>query len=294
MNNNHLKLLNIGCGFHWHPDWVNIDLTPPGPEVTKFDLRDGLPFPDETFDAVYHSHVLEHLEPQRGKELLVDCHRVLKPGGVLRVVVPDLEYICRAYLEVLDRYSPTDPDHEIDHEWMVLEVIDQHVRTRSGGEMIPFLVEQRGRVTPFLRSYMNQDLLSFLEDRSEPSESRSFSERIAGKSIGYLAKRASFLVLDAIRKYPSKLMLTLIGGRKYVRAFENAMFREEGEIHNWMYDHVSLTKALLETGLVETKKMTADTSQIPDFERYQLDTNGDRTRKPHSLFMEARRPLDGT
>ena len=59
-----MKLLNIGCGAHYHPAWTNIDVAPASREVLPWDVKKGLPFQDDSFDVVYHSHVLEHLSPQ--------------------------------------------------------------------------------------------------------------------------------------------------------------------------------------------------------------------------------------
>jgi len=62
------------------------------------DLRKPLPFPDNTFSAIYASHVLEHLYRSQGLVLLSECKRVLKPGGVLRLVVPDLQSMVVEYV----------------------------------------------------------------------------------------------------------------------------------------------------------------------------------------------------
>jgi SAM-dependent methyltransferase len=63
------------------------------------DLQYGLPFFDNSVDFLYSSHVLEHLYPNVAELLLREAHRVLRPGGTIRVCVPDLEYafaLCRA------------------------------------------------------------------------------------------------------------------------------------------------------------------------------------------------------
>ncbi len=60
-------------------------------------------FPDASFDAVYCSHLLEHLHPDVAEHCLREVHRVLAPGGVLRIAVPDLD-------AMVSQYDPHDPD----------------------------------------------------------------------------------------------------------------------------------------------------------------------------------------
>jgi predicted SAM-dependent methyltransferase len=88
-----MNYLNLGCGSRFHKDWVNLDKHPTNSQVQKYDVQNGIPFPNNTFNVVYHSHLLEHLTKENGRIFMYDCFRVLKPGGVLRVVVPDLEQI---------------------------------------------------------------------------------------------------------------------------------------------------------------------------------------------------------
>jgi len=61
-------------------------------------IRKPLPFPDGSANAIYASHVLEHLYQEDGQNLIAESFRVLQPGGVLRVVVPDLRAIVEEYL----------------------------------------------------------------------------------------------------------------------------------------------------------------------------------------------------
>lgn len=62
------------------------------------DIRKPLPFPEACAGAVYASHVLEHLYPEEGQQLIREAFRVLYGGGILRVVVPDLGTIIQEYL----------------------------------------------------------------------------------------------------------------------------------------------------------------------------------------------------
>ncbi len=61
------------------------------------DFRYGIPLPDDSADYLYSSHFLEHLDKRMGHYLLVECYRVLKPGGALRIAAPDLEHAWRMY-----------------------------------------------------------------------------------------------------------------------------------------------------------------------------------------------------
>ena len=84
-----LVYLNIGCGGKFFKEWNNLELYG-GEDVVIHDIRRPLPYPDNSFDAVYHSHVLEHLNPEEAKSLLQEVRRVLKANGICRIVVPDL------------------------------------------------------------------------------------------------------------------------------------------------------------------------------------------------------------
>jgi len=129
------RLLNVGCGNVFHPDWVNLDAAPSAPEVTAHDLRRGIPYADESFDAVYGSHVLEHLEPCAAARLLRECLRILKPEGIARLVVPDLEAIAGLYLRSLEGALAGDAQARQRYDWIMLELYDQAVRTVPGGAM---------------------------------------------------------------------------------------------------------------------------------------------------------------
>lgn len=134
-----MKCLNLDCGQRFHPDWVNLDILPTSPSVRQWDLANDLPFPDASFDVVYHSHVLEHFSKADGLQLLRSCFRVLKPSGVIRIAVPDLEQIARLHIEALEKSLDGDPRWQSRYEWILLEMYDQTVRRSSGGEMPAYL-----------------------------------------------------------------------------------------------------------------------------------------------------------
>ena len=83
------SILNVGCGMRSVKGAVTLDYYwYPGVDLV-WDARKKLPFPDGRFEGVFAEHFLEHIEFERVKEMLVEFRRVLKPGGVIRIVVPD-------------------------------------------------------------------------------------------------------------------------------------------------------------------------------------------------------------
>ncbi len=131
-------LCNVGCGTRHHPAWINIDFHGDGSDVLLWDLRRGLPLPDGSCDVVYSSHVIEHFDRDGARRFLAECRRVLKPRGIVRVVAPDLEGIARAYLGCLEEVRGENAGASDRYEWIVMELVDQLVRHRSGGEVLRF------------------------------------------------------------------------------------------------------------------------------------------------------------
>lgn len=104
--------LHLGCGESPKQGWVNIDLVGL-PVDLAWNLDQPLPFSDGSVDAIFHEHVLEHLVLDRGYTLLRESYRVLKPGGVLRIGVPDAGRYVRSYCDrkdgFLERVRPDRP-----------------------------------------------------------------------------------------------------------------------------------------------------------------------------------------
>jgi SAM-dependent methyltransferase len=87
-----MKLLNAGCGTHYAKGWINCDVWES--ETTKPDIKvapnQPYPFPDETFDAIYLGHVLEHIDWKQIPSFLQDMKRIAKPGAHILIVGPDI------------------------------------------------------------------------------------------------------------------------------------------------------------------------------------------------------------
>lgn len=267
-----LRLLNFGCGSTLHPDWVNVDAAPANSTVIACDVRRGLPFADEYFDAAYGSHVLEHLDPAAGAAVLQECRRVLKPGGILRVIVPDLETIAKLYLDTLQRAAAGEGGAEWRYDWAMLELYDQAVRTRSGGDM-----------RAFLDSATTEEQKAFLAQRigEEASPPRGGAQR----SILQLTRAA----IARLRRLAAGASAFLFLGAEGRAALREGLFRRSGEVHQWMYDRFSLARALQRAGFEDVRVRAAGESAIPRFADYALEIRDGRERKPDSLYLEARR-----
>jgi predicted SAM-dependent methyltransferase len=105
--------LNLGCGENAKPGWINVDLFNQAADLA-LDIREPLPFPAESVAIVYSEHVFEHLAypsthdsmgwtlesaeaPSEAMRLLRESVRVLRPGGVCSVGVPDAARAIRLY-----------------------------------------------------------------------------------------------------------------------------------------------------------------------------------------------------
>ena len=122
-----IKKLHIGCGLNTPKGWINMDgsfnallakyplvkkilakigvvseakiKVPWSKDILVHDIRKRLPFEDNSMDEIYSSHVLEHIYGDESEDLLKECFRVLSPGGVIRIMVPDLQGFVQNYLQ---------------------------------------------------------------------------------------------------------------------------------------------------------------------------------------------------
>jgi predicted SAM-dependent methyltransferase len=119
-----LRKVTIGCGEFPLEGWFNTDLEPTAPGVAFLDATRPLPFPPASVDLIESEHCIEHLSVHAARALLAECRRVLRSEGVLRIVVPDLEFAVRVYgeaSEAAERYRA----------WFRSSVLDDPEATRA-------------------------------------------------------------------------------------------------------------------------------------------------------------------
>lgn len=155
-----MKVLNLGCGTKTSPKAINIDwslylsikknrlfrfaaplflngerrkkLRNLDETILVHDIRRGLPFTDESVDVVYHSHILEHIDRELVDGFLKEVKRVLVPGGIHRIAVPDMEHLCKTYLEHIVLVE-RDSSLMADHDRYISVIIEQMVRKKAYG-----------------------------------------------------------------------------------------------------------------------------------------------------------------
>lgn len=367
-----LKMLNIGCGSTFHEDWVNVDIYSTSEHVLEMDIRKGIAFEDSSFDVVYSSHVLEHMTKYSAENLVAEMVRVLKPGGILRIVVPDLEAIINNYVkfkkELVNDYNPLT---EANYDWTMIELYDQILRTTPGGTMIPymlnpellnkdFIIERFGweaerifnpisiviqqikklsitkeKLLIFGTGSFGMKIDSIFKNNSIncsafiDNDKSKWGQKLNGKQIFSLEEIDEKSLIIVCSSWWEEISIQLINkgmiegkdfivfdktininkmdtisdskedklkkvyryineelGEDYEQIFKESIFRNSGEIHQWMYDSFSLSRLMQKSGISDSKVCMGNESNIPNFFEYKLDTLDGKVRKPDSLFME--------
>lgn len=88
--------IHLGCGDVILDTWNNVDLYIVRPNVFNYSL-DQLHVDENLYDIAYSCHALEHVGQKKGKEFLTEWFRVLKPGGILYLCIPDVAGVCAKF-----------------------------------------------------------------------------------------------------------------------------------------------------------------------------------------------------
>lgn len=274
-----MKYVNLGCGQNYilEKEWTNLDFSSENSNVIEYNLLHGTPFDNNEFDLVYHSHVLEHFSKKDGENFIMECNRILKKNGIIRIAVPNLEQIIRNYIYYFES-GLKDPNNDIiraNYDWLLIELFDQMIRNKSGGEMLEILTK---------KELINEE---FIYSRNG-SEAKKIRE-------GYLNSKKTIYKPNYFQSIFSKwkFILKVIVNSKNIEEYLDqypyykiGKFRSEGEIHQWMYDRYSLSNLLKKNGFSNIKIFSAEESYLKNWKKYNLDSLKGETRKPDSIFIE--------
>lgn len=278
---NKMNYLNVGCGNKIHEAWFNLDMATENPHVSSCNLLKGIPFPDDHFEVLYHSQVLEHFPKDKAPFFIKECWRVLKPGGIMRVVVPDLENIVNEYIKCLnENIRNPSSQSEANYDWILLEMYDQAVRNDSGGQMAEFLSQP---------DLINENYIIDRSGYTGRSMRDILINKNGGQSLSYLSKVVEKVKRIGIRRFFKQVFdrLSALFSSEERRI---GAFRLGGEIHMWMYDRFSLSRLLRGAGFEDIEIKTPYESSIPEWDKYELDVKDGVAFDPASLFVEARKP----
>lgn len=265
--------INLACGGKLcrEPGWINGDHSPSAKDVIKINLLKSFPFLDNTFDVVYHSQFIEHLSHEKALAFMSECHRILKPNGVLRVVTPDLRNQAVEYLRnlqaVLD--SPNDEGAKLRYDWIRLEMLDQLTRHTSGGDMVTFLSLSGRDIRDYLWQRLGRSGQNMIPDAESVNKEKSLKD--------LLRNIRNYVIASLNKIIPEPLRV----GR----------FLLSGESHLCMYDEYLLTTLFAQSGFENIVKVSAKESRIPNWGMTQLDCdNQGHPDSQVSIFMEAVKP----
>jgi hypothetical protein len=246
-----MPFLEVGCGVIFQIDRANAGLVTPHLGALKQNDQKPLRLASDFFGGGYSSHVSEKLPRSVARFFLKGCFRVLRSGGVLRVVVPDLEANAQLYRSYFKKTWTRRPRTKDFHEWLTLELLDQITREMTGGEILEFWRRRPLRDAKLLEKRVGGD----------------FRRAISGLENERVQEEKPRSPRAALR------------------------FRRSGGIHRPRYEGVSLRMLIEQTVLACVKVCRADEYGIPNFPNYHRDTDMEgRVRKPNSLFTEGVKP----
>lgn len=272
-----MNKLNFGCGTRIAEGWTNIDFHSSDSRVLRVNLLAGFPFPANNFDVVYSSHVIEHFAFEEAAFLMREACRVLKPGGVVRIVVPDQEDTVREYVRILD-LPDSDATKAQLYEWIKIEMLDQLIRSVPGGGMAEFVRSVIAKGDEGMLAYIRSrtESVGWAADQDGP---KSFVQKLGKVTPQKLSTKMVYWYLAAVKQLIPRHIRPMIVNNTSI-----------GEKHRWMYDRYGLKLLMQRSGFVDVSFRRFNESVIAGFNEDCLDSNIDGSAyKNVSLFGEARK-----
>jgi hypothetical protein len=164
---------------------------------------------------------------------------------------------------------------------------DQTVRNQPGGEMINFLSRQDLSNQDFIVKRCGIEIKNIIvAAQKQITAAKPVPDSNLKKLLNYIYR------LLRHSEYRHQEILKLILSSTELEALRIGQFRQSGEIHQWMYDHYSLSVLLKNSGLERITRRTAYESYIHQWTSFNLDTEPDGSiYKPDSIYIEAVKPV---
>lgn len=264
-------LLNIACGevYSKNKSWINIDIASNSKNVKKYNILSKLPFASNSVDAIYCSHFLEHIPINKVNDFLLECHRILKKNGVMRLVLPDFEALSREYLKQIKlknfKYSKI----------VLLSIIDQCVRKKPGGELDKYyrrLIEEKESRKDEI------NFINYLNGVNFKNKNKKKKNSLQKIGLIYL------FIWEKLFLYWIKLATYILP-----KSFkdQNISFARTGEIHQWVWDYFTLKEFLVSAGFKKVFKMTFDKTKYKGSKLYKFDVDKKiKVRGIESMYIE--------
>lgn len=197
--------LHIGCGAFPIEGWLNVDKSIQLKMVSYMDASQIFPFADKSFCYIFAEHLFEHLDLEGALNMLKECHRVLRPQGVLRLSMPDLNFLIDLYLH---------PEMEIHRkyiDWSVRNFMPEIVKLYPDGNFLAmYVLNNFYRAWGHQLIYDEQGIVQLLSKCSfdniyfcQPGESKHFLLKGIDQhhfSIPEWANKLETMVVEARKK----------------------------------------------------------------------------------------------
>ena len=168
--------LNVGCGPNINNKFINLDYFWTPALDLCWDITKSLPFDDNTLNGVYAEHCLEHISFSSCQKAIGEFFRILRPGGVIRIVVPDAELYMNLYVRSKNGEAVRFPyvtDQDIEEGYTPIMSVNRVFRNHGHHfaydfETLSMMLCRAGFIDISKASYMqgrNSDLLIDSEKR---------------------------------------------------------------------------------------------------------------------------------
>lgn len=106
--------LHLGSGRNLKDGYINIDAYVQGEGITNLDIFN-LPYADCSVDEILAEHLVEHIKFKDEEVFWRECYRLLKHGGKLTCETPDMEWLCKNFIEGIDDFKEFYKVGSVDH-----------------------------------------------------------------------------------------------------------------------------------------------------------------------------------